>query len=103
MCPTSFREVGRAMSAARGNRWVIRDHDFQIEFSVREPSIIGKLGMDPDFQALQATAHSSYVSGIHTEASLGWVETYIQDGKIVNMTAEGKPDNLGWEKMSAAP
>jgi hypothetical protein len=102
MSPSSFRGAAIAMNAARGNRWTVRDHDFQIEFYFRDPAVFGNIGKDPEFQALQST-HGPYVSRIHTEASIGWVETYVQDGKAVNLSEDGKSEYLGWAAMSAAP
>ena len=41
MSPSSFRGVAIAMNAARGNRWQVRDNDFQIEFYFRDPTMRG--------------------------------------------------------------
>jgi hypothetical protein len=63
---------------------------------------VGRIGSDPDFRALQAE-EGVYVSQIHSEASLGWVEMYVRDGKTVNVSEEGKSEFLGWESMSHMP
>ncbi|PNY23689.1 Uncharacterized protein TCAP_06360 [Tolypocladium capitatum] len=100
--PASFRGVAKALNANLGDRWVIRDHDMHVEFWFRDMATVAAVAADPDFQALQAT-EGPYASKIHIEASLGWVEQYVADGKVVNVTPEGKPDFLSFEEMSAAP
>jgi hypothetical protein len=99
MTPASFRGAAKAFNAARGDRWMVRDHDFQAEFYFRDPAVLAKISADPEFQALQKT-EGPYVSSIHVETSLGWVETYMQDGKVVNLTEDAKPCYLGWAAMS---
>lgn len=89
------------MNTRSGDRWVIRDHDIQAEFYFRDHAVIAAISADPDFRALQAT-EVPYVSMFHTESSIGWIETYIQDGKVVNITEDGKSGYLGWAAMSAA-
>lgn len=100
MSPASFRAAAKALNAARGDRWLVRDHDFQVEFYLRDPAVLARIGADPEFQALQKT-EGPYVSSIHVEAGLGWIETYMQDGKVVNLTDDGKPCYLDWATMSA--
>jgi hypothetical protein len=100
MSPASFRGAAKAFNAARGDRWLVRDHDFQVEFYFRDPAVLARISADPEFQALQKT-EGPYVSSIHVEASLGWIETYIQDGKVVNLGDDGKSSYLGWAAMSA--
>lgn len=81
---------------------MIRDHDMHVEFWFRDMATMSLVAADPEFQALQA-AEGPYASKIHTEASLGWVEQYVSNGKVVNVTPEGKPDFLSFEEMSTAP
>lgn len=100
--PLSFRNAAKALNANLGDRWVVRDHDMHVEFWFRDLETVARVAADPEFQALQAT-EGPYASKIHVEASLGWVEQYVADAKVVNVTADGKPDFLGWDKMSAVP
>lgn len=75
----------------RGSPWVVRDYDAQVEFFFRDMETFYKGASDPDFQMLQAE-EESYISGIHAEVSIGWVETYVRDGQVVNISEDGKPE-----------
>lgn len=77
------------MNAQRNRGWVIDDHDITIEFYFKDFAALTAVGQDPEFQALQAE-EEPYISRTHTVASLGWVEVFVQDGKVVNI-ANGKP------------
>jgi hypothetical protein len=57
---------------------------------------------DADFQALQAE-EGSFLSGGGAEISIGWVETYVSDGKVVNLDETGKPTFPAFKDMSKAP
>jgi hypothetical protein len=57
---------------------------------------------DADFQALQAE-EGPFISGEGAEISLGWVETYVSDGQVVNLDEAGKPTFLAFKDMSQAP
>ena len=45
---------------------------------------VTKVTLDPDFQAMQQE-EEPWVSKHHIVTSLGWVETFVQDGKVVNI------------------
>ncbi|KAK2601841.1 hypothetical protein QQS21_004624 [Conoideocrella luteorostrata] len=100
--PSSFRNTAKTLNANLGDRWVIRDHDMAVEFWFRDLATVAAVAADPDFQALQAV-EGPYASKIHVEASLGWVEQYVADGKVVNVKEDGKPDFPTWEELSTAP
>ncbi|KAI1844904.1 hypothetical protein JX266_008920 [Neoarthrinium moseri] len=100
--PSSFRTAAKTLNASLGDRWVVRDQDMWVEFWFRDMEQLSATAQDPDFQKLQA-AEGPYASKIHVEASLGWVEQYVADGKVVNVTADGKPDFLSFEEMSTPP
>lgn len=100
--PSTFRLASKQLNAALGDKWVIRDYDVQVEFYFRDMATLSALAADPDFHAMQAL-EGPIVSRTHVEQSIGWVETYIQDGKLVNVTDKGKPTYPGFEEMSAAP
>ncbi|KAJ1326015.1 EthD domain-containing protein [Microdochium nivale] len=100
--PSAFRLASKQLNAALGDKWVIRDYDVQVEFYFRDMATLSALAADPDFHAMQAL-EGPIVSRTHVEQSIGWVETYIQDGKLVNVTDKGKPTYPGFEEMSAAP
>lgn len=64
--------------------WTIDDHDFAVEFYFRTFEEVTKVTLDPDFQAMQQE-EEPWVSKHHIVTSLGWVETFVQDGKVVNI------------------
>ena len=73
-----------------------------MEFLFRDMEAFFRGASDPEFQALQAE-EEPFISGIHAEVSLGWVETYVSDGKVVNISEDGKPDFPAFKELSVAP
>ncbi|KAL8780317.1 MAG: hypothetical protein Q9213_006515 [Squamulea squamosa] len=100
--PKSFREMTAKLNTQRGNPWVVRDYDAQVEFLFRDMETFYKGASDPDFQLLQAE-EEPFISGIHAEISIGWIETYVHDGNVVNLREDGKPDYPTFEELSVAP
>lgn len=86
----------------RGNPWRIRDFDAQVEFLFRDMETFYKGAADADFQALQAE-EGPFISGEGAEISIGWIETYVSDGKVVNFDEAGKPTFPAFTEMSKAP
>lgn len=86
------------MNRRRGRGWVVDDHDMTMEFYFRSFEEMNKVTNDPEFQKLQAE-EEPYVNRTHTVVSLGWVETYVQDGKVVNVR-DGKSTYGTWEGSS---
>ena len=85
-----------------GNPWVIADHDLQVEFLFRDMATLARVTEDEEFKKLQAK-EGPYVSKIHVVASIGWLETYVQDGKVVNVDEKSKPMFPGFKELSVAP
>jgi hypothetical protein len=54
---------------------------------------------DPDFQALQA-AEKPYASGIPADATISWIETYVSNGKVVNINEDGKSNYPGFYELN---
>ncbi|KND88297.1 hypothetical protein TOPH_07100 [Tolypocladium ophioglossoides CBS 100239] len=100
--PKSFRDATAEINAKRGNPWVVRDYDAQVEFLFRDLETFYKGAADPDFQALQAE-EAPFISGIHAEISIGWVETYVSDGTVVNIREDGKPNYPAFKELNATP
>ncbi|KAF4271879.1 hypothetical protein KXV68_004861 [Aspergillus fumigatus] len=100
--PQSFRDFTSELNNARGNPWRVRDFDAQVEFFFRDMETFYKGAADADFQALQAE-EGPFVSGERAEISLGWVETYVREGQVVNLDEAGKPTFLPFKDMSQAP
>ncbi|KAI1381018.1 hypothetical protein F4677DRAFT_441349 [Hypoxylon crocopeplum] len=92
--PAPFRVALDEMNR-RGNRgWVVDDHDITVEFYFRSFADLEKVRRDPDFQALQA-GEDPYVNLVHTVATLGWVEKYVDGGEVVNVK-DGKSMYPPW-------
>ncbi|KAI0386811.1 hypothetical protein F5Y04DRAFT_242418 [Hypomontagnella monticulosa] len=82
----------------RGNRgWVVDDHDITVEFYFRSFAALQKVREDPEFRALQA-AEGPYVNLVHTVVTLGWVEKYVDGGKVVNVK-DGKSTYPSWSEL----
>lgn len=90
------------LNAQRGSPWVVRDYDAQVEFYFRDMETFYKGASDPEFQVLKAE-EEPFLSGIHAEISIGWVETYVSEGKVVNIGEDGKPEYPGFAQLSEAP
>lgn len=70
-----------------------------VEFYFREPAHFLAVTQDPEFQTLQAQ-EEPYISRHNVVASLGWVETYVENGKVVHVGDDGKPTYASFEEMS---
>lgn len=90
------------LNTQRGNPWVVRDYDAQVEFLFRDMETFYKGASDPDFQTLQAE-EEPFISGIHAEISIGWIETYVSNGIVVHVREDGKPDHPTFQELSVAP
>ncbi|KAI0838793.1 hypothetical protein F5Y06DRAFT_296404 [Hypoxylon sp. FL0890] len=103
--PAPYRAALEEMNRRRNKGWVIDDHDITVEYYFRSFADLEKLRQDPDFQALQA-AEGPYVNLIHTVVTLGWVEKYVDGGKVVNVK-DGKSMYPSWSELrdlsAAAP
>ncbi|KAK2591240.1 hypothetical protein QQS21_011082 [Conoideocrella luteorostrata] len=68
--------------------WSVDDHDVQISYWVRTLEQAHAILMDPEFQALVQEA-SGYQDDDRATFAAGWVEVYVEDGKLVNMDEQG--------------
>ncbi|XPS73968.1 hypothetical protein M3J09_006096 [Ascochyta lentis] len=102
----SFRDMTAKLNTLReshGQRpWVIRQHDAQVEFFFRDMETFFKGAADPAFQALQAE-EEPYISGIHAEVSIGWVETFVRDGQVINISDANESAYPPFEEVGVAP
>ncbi|KAI1455357.1 hypothetical protein F4805DRAFT_459922 [Annulohypoxylon moriforme] len=96
--PPPYRAALDEMNRARNRGWVVDDHDITVEFYFRNFAELEKVHKDPDFQALQAT-EGPYVNLVHTVVSLGWVERYIDGGKVVNLRDDGTSAYPPWKEL----
>ncbi|KAK9794231.1 hypothetical protein SCARD494_05808 [Seiridium cardinale] len=77
----------------------MKDHDVTVEFYFRSFAELHKVTSDPEFQAAQAT-EGPYVNLVHTVVSLGWVEKYVDGGKVVNIGEDGKSAYSPWSELN---
>lgn len=61
----------------------MQDHEVTVEFYFRSFAELSSVTSDPEFQAFQA-AEAPYVDLVNAVVSLGWVETYVAGGRVVN-------------------
>ncbi|KAJ5100444.1 hypothetical protein N7456_006496 [Penicillium angulare] len=85
--PPAYRTFADDMNRRNNRGWVIDDHDVTIEFYFRSFAELNKVNSDPEFQALQAS-EEPFVNRVHTVVSLSWVESYVDEGKLVNIVDE---------------
>ncbi|KAI1389611.1 uncharacterized protein F4822DRAFT_205989 [Hypoxylon trugodes] len=95
--PTPLRKALDEMNRKSNRGWVVDDHDLTVEFYFRNFAALEKVRHDPEFTALQAT-EGPFVNSVHTVASLGWVEKYVDSGEVVNVQG-GKSVYPGWAEM----
>ncbi|OOF91927.1 hypothetical protein ASPCADRAFT_509859 [Aspergillus carbonarius ITEM 5010] len=96
--PPAFREALEESSRRNKRGWIIDDHDLTIEFYFRNFLAMNNVRNDPEFRALQAS-EGPYVNLIHTVATLGWVEQYVDGGKVVNIGPDGKSTYPSWAEL----
>ncbi|KAI5925488.1 hypothetical protein F4810DRAFT_658866 [Camillea tinctor] len=95
--PVAYRAVLDEMNRRSNRGWTIDDHDVTVEFYFRSFAELTRVNRDPEFQALQV-AEGPYVNLVHTVATLGWVERYVDGGQVVNV-AEGKSTYPSWKEL----
>ncbi|KAL2830330.1 hypothetical protein BDW59DRAFT_158658 [Aspergillus cavernicola] len=97
--PESARATAKNLNRQLGGRWTIDDHDVTVEFYLHSLDKLTAVLADPEFKALQEE-EEPYVSGENIIATLGWVETYVQDGQVVNLDPEGAPTYSSFGKSA---
>jgi hypothetical protein len=78
-----------------GDAWNLDTHDVTVEFYCRDLAQVLKVIADPDFQALRADEEpwiDDHKRRGGAGASVAWVEVYVEDGKVVNIDEDGKPE-----------
>ena len=96
--PINYRKTLEDMNT-RGNRgWVIDDHDLTIDFYFKTFADLAKVNTDRELQRLQQE-EEPFINRTHTVVSLGWVEQYVKDGKVVNIK-DGKSMYPTFEELT---
>lgn len=86
------------MNKNRNRGWVIDDHDVTVEFYFKSLADLAKLSEDLEWQAIQQE-EEPYIDRRNTVVSLGWVERYVENGKVVNQH-DGKSTYGSWAELS---
>jgi len=79
--------------------WIIDDHDLTVEFYFRSLADMTKLSADPEWLAIQLE-EEPYVNRERTVVSLGWVEKYVDGGKVVNFDENGETKYAAYPEVS---
>ncbi|THC88592.1 hypothetical protein EYZ11_011957 [Aspergillus tanneri] len=79
-----------AFSQALHANWIIKQHDLTVELYVHGLATLRAIATDPEFASFHHL-EEPYLSRLHMVASLGWVEAFIENGKVVNVAEDGKP------------
>ncbi|KAH8195452.1 hypothetical protein TruAng_010377 [Truncatella angustata] len=95
--PASYRTALDAINRRDGRGFI--DHDVTVEFYFRNFADLSRVTSDPEFKAIQAT-EGPYVNLVHTVVSLGWVEKYVDGGRVVNIDEDGKSTYPPWSELS---
>ncbi|KAB8069132.1 hypothetical protein BDV29DRAFT_198906 [Aspergillus leporis] len=84
----STRDALDAFRRSLGTDWTIDTHDLTVELYIRDLQTLRNIAADPEFASFYHL-EEPYLSRRHVVASLGWVEAYVEDGRVVNVTDEG--------------
>ncbi|ROW18109.1 hypothetical protein VPNG_00187 [Cytospora leucostoma] len=79
----------RALLSSLKLPYGIDDHDLQIEYYFKDVSSLLAVSADEEFANLHIEA-TPYVRLDETTVTLAWIEVYLEDGKLVNIDAQGK-------------
>ncbi|OTB01610.1 hypothetical protein M426DRAFT_25504 [Hypoxylon sp. CI-4A] len=77
----------------------INNHDLEIEYYFKNVDPLLAISADEDFKALHVECEP-YVDLTTTTVTLAWIEMYLEDGKLVNINAEGKSLQPSFEELS---
>ncbi|GAB1212629.1 hypothetical protein ATERTT37_001773 [Aspergillus terreus] len=89
------RDALDAFRRSLGADWTIDQHDLTVELYIRDLQTLRNIAADPEFASFYHL-EEPYLSRRHVVASLGWVEAYVEEGKVVNVTDEGSEYRPGF-------
>ncbi|PLN76259.1 hypothetical protein BDW42DRAFT_23528 [Aspergillus taichungensis] len=88
--PETARTTVKNLNRTLGGSWAVDEHDVTVEFYLHSLDQLTSVLEDPEFKTLQQE-EEPYVSGKDIVATLGWVEAYVQNGRVVNLDPAGVP------------
>lgn len=77
----------------------IDDHDLIIEFYFKDVDALLAISADDDFKALHIEC-DPYLKLDQTTVTATWIEEYLDDGKLVNISPEGKSLQPSFAELS---
>lgn len=108
--PSATRQR-RSLNPKRSTPWIIRAHDAQVEGSVprhgwrpftwRRGGGSG-LGLSGGRCRRRRRGRSS-VAYTQKLVSVGYLETYVRDGEVVNVGEDGRPEYPPFEELNVVP
>lgn len=87
-----MRDQIQGLNERLGGKWTVNSHDVVVEFYVRDLAAVEGIINNPDFQKLKSE-EAPWIDAerVPIGASLGWVEVYLEHGKVVHVTEDEKP------------
>ncbi|KAI1810344.1 hypothetical protein GGS20DRAFT_594769 [Poronia punctata] len=96
---TATRALGKSLNLP----YKLNDYDLQIEYYFKDVESLLGISGDKDFKVLHGEAEP-YVDLTTTNITVGWVEVYLDNGKLVNIDSDGKTSLYpSFEEMSDVP
>lgn len=94
------REATYSLAESMKLPYPVNSHDMEIEYYFKDVESLIKVSAEPDFKALHAECEP-YVDLATTTITLTWVEVYLEDGKLVNVDADGKSMQPSFKGLNA--
>ncbi|KAI1864605.1 hypothetical protein JX265_008329 [Neoarthrinium moseri] len=90
----------RALADSMRISYRMDDHDVEIEYYFKDAAALVALSADKDFQALHIEC-LPYVQINKSTATMTWIEVYVDNGELVNISSEGKSLQPSFEEQSS--
>ncbi|KAI0506647.1 hypothetical protein F5B22DRAFT_622760 [Xylaria bambusicola] len=82
---SSLQALGHSMRTP----YQVNKHDLEIEYYFKDVATLLAISNDEEFKNLHVEAEP-YFDQDRSKVTLTWIETYVENGKIVNINSEGE-------------
>ncbi|KAI1464435.1 uncharacterized protein F4812DRAFT_443399 [Daldinia caldariorum] len=82
---SSAQELAKSMKTP----YKVNDHDLEIEYYFKDVATLLAVSADQEFKDLHLESEP-YVRHDTATVTLTWIEVYLEDGKVVNVSPEGE-------------
>ncbi|EMR67563.1 hypothetical protein MGN70_009731 [Eutypa lata] len=82
---SSAQELAKSMKTP----YKVNNHDLEIEYYFKDVAHLLAVSADQEFKDLHLESEP-YVRHDTATVTLTWIEVYLEDGKMVNVSAEGE-------------